>query len=68
MPELCLTPDAGMFDKLEAAIDRLLADDDLLRARLRREYERHLATARRNPELLAAFAAEHGWRPRVWAA
>ncbi|HEX6577460.1 MAG TPA: polysaccharide pyruvyl transferase family protein [Jiangellaceae bacterium] len=68
MPELCLTPGAEMFGKLAAAVDRLLTDDDLLRARLRREYERHVATARRNPELLAAFAAEHGWRPQVWAA
>jgi polysaccharide pyruvyl transferase WcaK-like protein len=68
MPELCITPGAGMFDTLDAAVDRLLTDDGLLRARLRREYERHLAAARRNPELLAAFAAEHGWRPRAWAA
>lgn len=68
MPELCIDPGPGMFDVLHTTIDRLLADDDVLRARLRREYARHLESARRNPEFLAAFVAEHGWRPRAWAA
>jgi polysaccharide pyruvyl transferase WcaK-like protein len=68
LTELCINPGPGMFAVLHTTIDRLLADDDLLRARLRREYERHLESARRNPELLAAFVAEHGWRPRAWAA
>ena len=68
MPELCINPGAGMFDTLHTTIDRLLTTDDLLRARLSREYERHLESARRNPELLAAFVAEHGWRPQAWAA
>ena len=68
MPELCINPGPGMFDVLHTTIERLLIDDDVLRARFLREYERHLAAARRNPELLAAFLAEHGWRPRAWAA
>jgi polysaccharide pyruvyl transferase WcaK-like protein len=68
MRELCVTPGPGMFDTLHDTVDRLLTGDGLLRARLRREYARHLEAARRNPELLAAFMGEHGWRRRVWAA
>lgn len=68
MPELCIDPGPGMFDVLHATMDRLLIDDDVLRARLRREYERRFTAACRNPELLAAFVAEHGWRPKAWAA
>jgi polysaccharide pyruvyl transferase WcaK-like protein len=68
MSELCITPGPGMFDTLHTSIDRLLTGNEVLRVRLRREYERHAAAARRNPELLAAFTAEHGWRPRAWAA
>lgn len=68
LPELCITPGPRMFDALDAAVDRLLTSDDLLRSRLRREHERHLAAARRNPALLAAFASEHGWRTQAWAA
>lgn len=68
MEDLCITPGPGMFEALDGAVDRLLADDGILRARLRGEHARHVEAARRNPELLAAFLAEHGWRAPAWAA
>ncbi|HEX6207180.1 MAG TPA: polysaccharide pyruvyl transferase family protein [Actinomycetota bacterium] len=67
LADLCVAPGPGMFDTVRFAVDRLLADDGSLGARLRREHQGHLEAARRNPELLAAFVAEHGWRSPAWA-
>jgi polysaccharide pyruvyl transferase WcaK-like protein len=68
MRDLCVAPGPGMFDTLQPLVERLLADDGSLRARLLREHQRHLEAARRNPELLAAFVAEQGLRAPAWAA
>ena len=45
------------FEALGERVERLLADPGHVRERLRRGYERHLARARRNRELLRAFVS-----------
>jgi len=46
--------------KLRAALDRVLADPEPVRAALRRGYEEHLNKARCNRELLREFARAQG--------
>ncbi len=58
-------PDA--FERVARAVDELLTDPGQVRDELRAGYEAHLAAARRNRELLQAFAAKHGWGVPAWA-
>jgi polysaccharide pyruvyl transferase WcaK-like protein len=58
-------PDA--FDRIGQAVDHLLSDPAEVRGRLRSGHDAHVVTARRNRELLRAFADEHGWRVPAWA-
>jgi polysaccharide pyruvyl transferase WcaK-like protein len=60
--------DPGVFDRLTAAVDDLLADPGEVRERLRAGHAAHVASARRNRDLLRGFAAEHGWEVPTWAA
>jgi polysaccharide pyruvyl transferase WcaK-like protein len=48
--------------QLVAALDRVLADPEPVRAALRRGYDEHLAKARCNRQLLRAFARSHSQR------
>jgi polysaccharide pyruvyl transferase WcaK-like protein len=68
LQDLFIPPDATMFDSARAAVDKLLTDPELVRDRLRRGFGRHVAAARRNPDLLSAFLHEHGWGVSAWAA
>jgi polysaccharide pyruvyl transferase WcaK-like protein len=68
LQDLFIPPDAAMFDSARVAVDKLLSDPGLVRDRLHRGFDRHVAAARRNPELLSAFLNEHGWGVSAWAA
>jgi polysaccharide pyruvyl transferase WcaK-like protein len=57
----------GAFDRIGGAVDRLLADPLQVRDRLVAGHEAHVAAARRNRELLSAFAARHDWGVPAWA-
>jgi hypothetical protein len=57
-----------VFERLTEAVDDLLSDPGKVRERLRAGHAAHLASARRNRELLRGFAAEHGWEDPTWAA
>jgi polysaccharide pyruvyl transferase WcaK-like protein len=59
--------DPGMFDGITNAVERLLRDPATVRDRLLVGYEAHAAAARRNKELLQAFAVAHGWGVPAWA-
>jgi polysaccharide pyruvyl transferase WcaK-like protein len=59
--------DAGVFDRITEAVERLLRDPVGVRDRLLVGYEAHAAAARRNRELLQAFAVAHGWGEPAWA-
>jgi len=50
-----------MFATLGERIGTLLANPSPVRDTLRRGYEEHLASARRNRQLLGAFVQAHGW-------
>ena len=50
-----------MFAMLGERIGTLLANPSPVRDTLRRGYEEHLASARRNRQLLGAFVQAHGW-------
>jgi polysaccharide pyruvyl transferase WcaK-like protein len=64
-----LPPDGPrIFDRISELVDELLSDPGEQRERLRAGYEEHLAAARRNRELLRAFADAHGWMEPAWAA
>lgn len=51
----------GRAAQLDATLDRVLADPDAVRARLRQGYEEHLSKARGNRKLLREFAWAQGW-------
>lgn len=53
--------DPALLPALTRRVDALLADPNPARVRLRQGYERHLAAARRNRELLREFLAGQGW-------
>jgi polysaccharide pyruvyl transferase WcaK-like protein len=55
----------GLFETLEARVEDLLANPALERERLRQGFEAHLASSKRNRELLRAFAQAHGWGVRA---
>jgi polysaccharide pyruvyl transferase WcaK-like protein len=57
-----------MFAAVEARVEWLLADPAPVRAALRHGHETHVAAARRNRELLRAFALRHGRGEPAWAA
>lgn len=60
-----LDPDAGdLWIGLRERADDLLNDPARVRTTLLRGYEEHLTRARRNRELLRAFATSHGWETR----
>jgi polysaccharide pyruvyl transferase WcaK-like protein len=56
------------FDRMGEAVDKLLTDATGVRDRLRAGHGAHVASARRNRELLRRFAVEHGWGVLRWAA
>jgi polysaccharide pyruvyl transferase WcaK-like protein len=57
-----LDPHAGdLWCGLRGCVEQLLEHPECVRETLRRGYEEHLAKARRNRELLRAFATSHGW-------
>ncbi len=53
--------DPDLLVALTRRVEALLADPAPAREQLRRGYERHLAAARHNRELLRSFLAQHGW-------
>jgi polysaccharide pyruvyl transferase WcaK-like protein len=59
--------DPGVFDRITEAVERLLREPVGVRDRLLVGYEAHAAAARRNRELLQAFAVAHGWGEPAWA-
>ncbi len=64
-----LSPDGpDVFDRIAEAVDRLVSDPDEVRDRLRAGHRAHVASARRNRDLLLSFAVEHGWGGLRWAA
>jgi polysaccharide pyruvyl transferase WcaK-like protein len=59
----------ALWDRLTEHVERLLADPASVQDALQRGYIDLLGRARRNRELLQAFAAARGWRGEVpWAA
>jgi polysaccharide pyruvyl transferase WcaK-like protein len=60
--------DPGVFERLAEAVDELLSDPAEMRDRLRAGHAVHVASARRNRDLLRGFAVEHGWEVPTWAA
>lgn len=56
------------FSAVTERVERLLADPAPVRAALREGHRVHAAAARRNRELLRAFALRHGWGEPAWAA
>jgi hypothetical protein len=57
-----------VFERMAEAVDKLLSDPVEVWDRLRAGHGAHIASARRNRELLRSFAAEHGWGDLRWAA
>lgn len=53
--------DPDLLPALRRRMEALLDDPELVRERVRQGYERHLAAARRNRELLRDFLAGQGW-------
>jgi polysaccharide pyruvyl transferase WcaK-like protein len=51
-----------MHADLQGRVERLLANPALQRETLRHSYEEHLASARRNRDLLRTFVQANGWR------
>lgn len=51
----------SMFPEIRVCIDKLLANQVQVDAKLKRGYEMHLARARQNRSLLSAFLASQGW-------
>jgi polysaccharide pyruvyl transferase WcaK-like protein len=60
--------DPDVFERIAEAVDKLLPDPVEVRERLRAGNDAHVASARRNRELLQSFAVEHGWGVMAWAA
>jgi polysaccharide pyruvyl transferase WcaK-like protein len=60
--------DPSVFERITRTVDELLADPGEVRERLRAGHAAHVASARRNRELLRGFAAAHGWGVPTWAA
>ncbi|HET6713371.1 MAG TPA: polysaccharide pyruvyl transferase family protein [Actinomycetota bacterium] len=58
----------AMVDAASARLDDVLAAPTGVTSALLDGYERHLHDARRNRELLQAFADAHGWGAEPWAA
>lgn len=64
-----LPPDGpDVFERMAEAVDKLLSDPVEVWDRLRAGYGSHVASARRNRDLLRSFALEHGWGVLRWAA
>ncbi len=64
-----LSPDdPDLFSRMADAVDHLVSAPDQVRERLRASHRAHVASARRNRELLWSFAVAHGWGALRWAA
>jgi polysaccharide pyruvyl transferase WcaK-like protein len=64
-----LPPDGpDVFERMAEAVDKLLSDPVEVWNQLRAGYGSHVASARRNRDLLRSFAVEHGWGVLRWAA
>jgi polysaccharide pyruvyl transferase WcaK-like protein len=60
--------DPDVFERIAEAVDELLLDPVEVRDRLRAGHAAHVASARRNRDLLRSFAVDHGWGVLTWAA
>jgi polysaccharide pyruvyl transferase WcaK-like protein len=58
--------DPDLFGRIAEAVDELLSDPVEVRDRLRAGHAAHVASARRNRDLLRGFAVEHGWGVPTW--
>lgn len=61
--EFFIKPDLNeMFPAVNATIDRLIKNPDIQKDKLKKGYEEHLTSARRNRKLLREFIADKGWK------
>lgn len=67
LAENCIPPGPELFADVRSGLRQLLTTPEPVRAALRAGYTEHLARARQNRTLLAAFVAEHGFAiQRSW--
>jgi polysaccharide pyruvyl transferase WcaK-like protein len=63
MDEFFIKPDLNeMFPAINTFIDRLIKNPEIQKDKLKKGYEEHLTSARRNRKLLSEFIAEKGWQ------